>query len=386
MTAILAWLDDHGAYLCCDSAVSSSAMRPPRDAQSSFGEWQTVDGRPVEEAALKVFPVSSLEVFSGGEGVIAGVVGDLHAAMTTLKLIFTDPRVMEGRLEEVLRTLAPQVTGTKPEFILVFAHNETGGPTLCRLSTREGFVTTRSTRPEDVWILGSLPATCRGIAAQSVAALRETGFDSSSVLMSALVLLQSLGISNYLPQHGVGGAFFGVQLTSTGDVIWQDDICYYVYRPALFSNVSPGELKDEEDILRVRCQVRDSLGLITSSLANANTMKVLVPPGYRRPEERFRHVASDPALELGVWSVPTCHVGLLDTAGRKAISVVKQAPNSIGMLEFERNDDTMLLRFRPELERHAAAPVAPDVAWQLVVAREVDATGSEFRVIRVRTA
>jgi hypothetical protein len=141
-------------------------------------------------------------------------------------------------------------------------------------------------------------------------------------LAASLVALQTIGITTYLPQHGVGGAFFGAYVSQVG-VRWQPDLMYLTYPPNLFDNtpiVRDGDdlaaVPETRAVEKVRVVVRDGAGIVLSSLADPPG-RILLPPTDTRPVEEWEQMVRRQVPEPFRLLVPSRHIGLLSRAHAK---------------------------------------------------------------------
>lgn len=82
--------------------------------------------------------------------------------------------------------------------------------------------------------------------------------------MAVLATMQGLGIANYLPREGVGGAMCGARYD--GAIHWQGDIVYLVSDPNRLAHVTDGDggVAERFQLFHtVRCHV--SNGVASSS-------------------------------------------------------------------------------------------------------------------------
>ena len=162
-----------------------------------------------------------------------------------------------------------------------------------------------------------MPEAKKTLAARLATAVKMHRLSPDARLAGVLVALQAIGMTEYLPQHGVGGAFFGAYL-SPQSITWQGDLNYVTYRPGLFRNapfIRPGEQSApaEAAVEKIRVLVRDGVGILLSSLSGL-PVRVLVPPTNTRSEDELNELvlaAVPPPFRV---LIPSVHFGLLSVA------------------------------------------------------------------------
>jgi hypothetical protein len=312
MTFILGWREEDCVFICADSAVTH--RQPPLGNTTSFGELQKLDRVTVEERAVKLLELS--------HDTLVAVCGDASAALDFVlsvrtRLKFTDTP---------LRTILVEVAAIAPPsdvFELLFGHIVDGHPDLTVFSSLNGI---GGPIGNGFIALGSLPAAKKDLAASLVTAVRQHGLPPDARLGCALVALQSIGITEYLPEHGVGGAFFGARVTRTG-VVWQPDLGYLTYRPGMFRSapiIHDGDITTQvpatSAIEKVRVLIRNGAGIVLSSLGSPPA-RLLIPPTTENTEEEWQQIvlaAVPPPFHL---LVPSEHMGLLNVGNPKAVYI-----------------------------------------------------------------
>jgi len=315
VTFVLGWCDDDGAFICADSAVTHD--RAPLGATSSFGEAQQVDGLTIEEGAVKILQLP--------REMIVAVCGDAKAALDFIMSVQNRLKYTGDPLRRILAELS-SAADRRFGFELLFGHRVDGVPVLTAFDIKNASID--DVGNERVVALGSLPREKRMLAVQLVTAVRQHNLPAEARLAAALVVLQSMGITEYLPQHRVGGAFFGAY-ASRDYVVWQPDLDYLMYRPGTFTDataIRPGDqdMPPTRAIAKVRVLVREGAGILLSSLGSP-AARLLIPPTSERSEaewEAFVLAAVPPPFPL---VVPGSHIALLSTCFSKAVYIYNPA-------------------------------------------------------------
>jgi hypothetical protein len=313
VTFVLGWCDDDGAFVCADSAVTHN--REPLGPTSSFGEAQQLDSCTVEESAVKILELP--------QDALVAVCGDAMAALGFVlsvrdRLLYT---------EKPLRTIVTEVgsaAGRRSRFQLLFGHRINGIPVLTVFDNENGDI--ENVGRKRFATFGSLPDEKTTLAAQLVNSVLQHGLTADARLAASLVVLQSMGITEYLPQYGIGGAFFGAYV-SHERVVWQQDLDYLTYTPDAFASAPIVDHSDPNITIpstsaigKIRVLVRDGAGLLLSSLGSP-AARLLIPPLSERTEAEWKDIvlaAVPPPFRL---TAPSRHTGLLSVRHSKAIYI-----------------------------------------------------------------
>jgi hypothetical protein len=372
MTFVLGWEDDDGVFICADSAVTHS--RELRGSTSSFGEAQQVDRVSVEEGAVKLLELP--------RGVVAAVCGDATGALDFVlsvrtRLAFT-PKPMPEILAEVGAFADPW-----HRFQVLIGHRVDGHPTLTVFDSADRSI--ENVGAGRFATFGSMPDSKKDLAARLVTAVRRHKLPPEARLAGALVALQSIGITDYLPQHGVGGAFFGARVTSDG-VTWQPDLCYLTYPPQVFQSapfIKFGDTKKEipttKAIETVRVLVRDGAGILLSSLGSPRG-RVLIPPTSDRTEDEWQEIvltAVPPPFRI---LLPNQHFGVLSTMYTKAMYIYNPGLRDGAFVIIERSGKTCVEAATRIVETLERATPTGSFDLTIITESEEGTDGNTYRV------
>ncbi len=264
MTMIIGWLHGERPFLVSDTAQTQ--RWEPRWGTSSFGEapHETSDGRFVEEGAAKIFGLGS-----AGVAAVCGASNSGIEFVRELRVYIARPDLVDTiidlgqRLETKVQVPFEVLIARGGEMVL-FRSYEPSRP--------------QRIDPDQVIVLGSAPDILKEVANWSVR--RGARFKSpEDQLVLTVSTLQLLGAQNYLPQFGIGGAFYGCFVDSA--VQWLRDTLFLIVPPlaAPESTSRPPHLK-EVGIEHVLVAVRDGWVCRTSSAVDATkeaAIWVLVP-------------------------------------------------------------------------------------------------------------
>jgi hypothetical protein len=334
VTFILGWQDADGAYICADSAVTHDG--PVSGSTSSFGEAQQLDRVAVEERAVKLLELP--------RGVLVGLCGDANAALDFVRAVGKKLHHTDTPLVTSLREVGT-VADLRDRFSLLFGHRVDGRPTLTAFHSADRSI--EDLVGDRCATFGSMPPDKKDLAAQLIGVVRKFNLRPEARLACTLVALQSLGITEYLPQHGVGGAFFGARVTADG-VVWQPDLCYLTYPPGMFAgaplvtaNDTRTEIPSTSAAQMVRVLVREGAGILLSSLGKPRG-RVLIPPTSGRSQAEWEAVvlnAVPPPFHL---LVQGAHFGLLSTRYTKAVYIYNPALRTDRALSITQGDKAFI--------------------------------------------
>lgn len=217
MTYCAGWIYGDSVLLIGDSAVTGRSN--PTIAQSSFGQaHRRVRGEHVEEGLLKLAPI--------GPSAAAAYAGDVHLATQILEFLIAHWSVFEtnlGGLQDALdATFGPFTEAREVAFLLAWWSD--AGPRLAKWESRIGFIDQNCEQSS----IGSLGDHHRGWMDAAVASLRQISAPHRDVLPAVTALAQSFGVHDDLIEQNIGGAMFGLAISSSG-VAWQTDTAYVLY-------------------------------------------------------------------------------------------------------------------------------------------------------------
>ena len=281
MTVLLAWIDEFGGWLCADSAATHQGR--PRHSLTSFGELQTIDHATVEEAAIKISHLPS--------DVIAAACGDSRSAEKFLDL--TRRELIDNGAENLITILKDLtiVSDSWEPFVLFFMQMTSDNDYQLigfdsRLGPSEPILNHRSTARDGsieqmYYTTGSLKSSLSKQLVYAIGHIRKFPCTPELRQMIAAVYMQSMGIAEFLPSQGIGGAFWSARL-SHGECYWQSDITYIIYTPGSFvpapnDNSSASAIYQTASADMVRCLIRDGIGFVISSVERKSL--ALIPLG-----------------------------------------------------------------------------------------------------------
>jgi hypothetical protein len=374
MTIILGWSDPDAGFLCGDSAVTHS--QAPVGAKSSFGELQGIDRLTVEERAVKILELP--------RSVLVGVCGDPDAALRFLSIVRRELTSSSKSARQILIDLEDVAAQQQSDFELQFQQDVDGVPELTAIAVRKSVGEDFEDR---IVISGSLPEPKRALASLLVGTVRKHGLPPEARLAGALVALQAMGITEFLPQHGVGGAFFGAYVSPAG-VQWQPDIAYLIYPPGEFPKgriIKPGEAKRDipvaSDVEKVRVLVRDGAGILLSSLGSPRG-RVLIPPTSDRSEDDWEKIVLDAVPPPFPLIVPSRHYGFLCSTYRHAVYVFSPTTRTNTALAVRPQPDGRVnLEVAPRLVESLELQT-PQGYFDLTLVVESD-TGTDAKTYRI---
>ncbi len=223
MTYCLGWKTPTCAYLVADTAVTSG--RAPNTLRSSFGE-QHVSGATenVQEGALKIISARGAGITFAGNAALGRAVAD------TFRMALSAGLAPWPALQSAIGSNISR--GDRVDLNVLSAFVEHGEPHLLSFN-RDNDQRLIEHAPGDLVQLGSLVGKANvqcQISDAFIGRLKTPILEGSSLLACALGLCQSYGIHNPLLAHGVGGAFVGGFVDTSG-FHWQPDIAYLLFTP-----------------------------------------------------------------------------------------------------------------------------------------------------------
>ena len=221
MSYVLGWKTRSNVYLAADSMITSAPTSI--DVQSSFGERQIGEGSiSVAERGMKIIVDEDLAI---------GLCGDFRVARGLASSVIRSYRRLrdpETALREMFVSNGPFPMKRPAQLIAawrgepcprLFSFNHDGCGTLHEFGFGEGVP------------LGSVRAMHKGMTQELLKrlfAVERQG--SAAYLASALGMLQSFGVHDYLLNDGVGGSFTGLCVTRDA-ITWQPDLLYLIDEP-----------------------------------------------------------------------------------------------------------------------------------------------------------
>jgi hypothetical protein len=377
VTFLLGWQDGDGVFLCADSAVTRVGV--PSGSTSSFGEAQQVDRFAVEERAVKLLELP--------RGILVAVCGDADSALDFVMSLRSQLAYTNHALPDLLDKLATSVD-PRHGFELLIAHRVGEEPVLTAFVSDDRSI--EAVGPERFATFGSMPDDKKDLAARLVSVVRAHPLPPEARLAASLVALQSVGITEYLPQHHVGGTFFGARLARDG-VHWQADLCYLTYSPRTFRGsvfIEEGDnttvVPPADGVEKVRVLVRDGAGILLSSLGQPRG-RVLIPPTSDRTEAEWKQVvlvAVPPPFRM---LVPSRHVGLLSTQYSKAVYIYNPDLRDSGAFHIGERHGEVTVSAVPELMQTFKLATPPGRFDLTIVTEDPDGTDAKTYGVAIPT-
>jgi len=215
MTYILGWKVAGGVYLAADSMLTGPD--PDVFAESTFGERQIQAGsKSVSERAMKIAIVDDLAVALCGDFRLAC---EMVQSLSKEYVIDRDPL---RALERTLTSYSP-IPPAREVGLIVGSRGST--PRLFSVNL-EGNGSVIEHSDMSLVQMGSMGQTHRQLTYATFEILNSLRRrNRREYLATALAILQSYGIHDYLVQDGVGGAFVGAMVTAESTE-WQPDLLY----------------------------------------------------------------------------------------------------------------------------------------------------------------
>lgn len=262
MTYCVGLRTKRGVLIVADSVFSSpveSAYAAAIGTTTVFGERQGDVGlaplRYVSEEGLKI---------SVGDGTVVGFAGDVYTARTLIRAYF-DRRLSGLGPRNAIYSALVSITPCEAEAEVLFAFYEGESPCLLLVNTLkqsnhdvEGLVQLGSELSA-----GQHEWTAKFVSSflQQLDRLGPHPVHIERMFTNIVALLQSYGIHDYLPQHGVGGAFVAAWVTPTG-ARWQGDHLYLIH----------GETPAFDDPMCATMVRNDLLCLVNNQTDSTKTM------------------------------------------------------------------------------------------------------------------
>lgn len=218
MTFVIGQVIRDHVFLFCDSALTHRRNSVLTTRYSTFGQLQDLDDRKVEEAMLKVMRLP--------RDVVVGIAfDDLDEALGLVKQLRARLAIKRKSITDCVRSLCISRGAPKVEMLIGW-HEQHGQ--LWLFDNQIGL--TEDVGPGRSACIGSLPHSLLVPFSNIIARFGEVPIPRDMFMAGALVSLQAFSVFENLPQHGVGGTFFAVNVGSDG-VLWQPDIAYAIASP-----------------------------------------------------------------------------------------------------------------------------------------------------------
>ena len=260
MTFIVSWKRNGIAYLCADSALTTSEQEPSKlPDTSSFGEQTiNVQGHQVAERSTKIYNLRRAAIAISGDYSLAKRVvmalRDELVHVDDIRTAFT--RAIDETLTDV---------ESRKMIRLILAAPCADDATVLFYNS-DGDLTVRELENDHIVRFGSLDSDRRLLAAEIIVQAGKSSDVPTRQLAIVLGLLQSLGINTNLLDQSVGGAFYGAYIDSNG-ITWQGDALYIVRQPGEFWTL-PVSTSIRDDAVIIKS------GITTSATILANTLNV----------------------------------------------------------------------------------------------------------------
>lgn len=224
MTYCVAWKTSTSAFIITDSAVTNLDMVDDSRELTSFLEKQgELEGRKyVTEGAFKIYSDKRYAI---------GMVGDVKFGCEVVELISLHLELGRSLDDAIDYTVNNYIDfSSKPCIELVIA-SFSASPAVMTLKNKERVF---KTYHSGLVVLGSPTEKLHSYTRNFFESFYGTWESErlfpnrdEALFMRMLGLLQSYGIHNYTIQNGIGGAYTGVMVDSTG-VVHQPDTCFVI--------------------------------------------------------------------------------------------------------------------------------------------------------------
>lgn len=253
---------DRGVFIAADSGFSSAS--PSIDSADSetttvFGERQGDVGKKpwrfVFEKGMKV---------AVGADTVTGFAGDVRTARALIDA-YGEARALKLDARKAVSEALISVTPCETDADVLFAFYESERPCLLHVnvatSTIEevsGLIQLGSTLPsgQHEWTTG-LVSSLQNVLNR----LGSHPLHVERIFSQLVAALQSYGVHDYLPQHGVGGAFIAAWVTPDG-VRWQGDHLYVIH----------GEIPSFDDIMCATMIREEALCLVNNQISGTKVI------------------------------------------------------------------------------------------------------------------
>ncbi len=226
MTICIAWKTDETAFIVADSAVTKKSEIDNVSTVTSFGEAQGnigSGGDHVYEGAFKIYSDDNVSICLSGDAAF----GNEVVRILLLHLSFN--RSVEESIENTINNF--QDFNAKPGIQIVVASYSEGA----KLHTIENKAKSIVCSDKDFVIFGSPSNDLKQYVESFYKAFKDSWISEIKISPKAneyfhirmLVLAQIYGIHNYTLEDGIGGAYTGMSVNSSG-VQLQPDICYVI--------------------------------------------------------------------------------------------------------------------------------------------------------------
>lgn len=224
MTYCIGWKYNNTIFLVADSVQTGNQI--PSTEYSSFGELhQQVNGYVVEEALLKIVPISENCVIS-----FAG--DDVGLAFNIIKHIKEFYATCQQDINEILLSVRNSLWPLRKnecgkeayvELIIGIYHNNR--PQLLKWNTKNP---NHVEFTEDFCSIGCLTNNYDTKIKNMLNDLTQKKYNEDDLLAGIITTLQIYGMKDKLIEKYVGGNFSGIRITNQG-VFWQKDITYIFF-------------------------------------------------------------------------------------------------------------------------------------------------------------
>ncbi len=279
VTYCLGWKTRECAYLVADTAVTST--RTARTNRTSFGELhRSVGGQNVEEAALKIAATPGAAMTFSGDAALGLEIARVFESTLGCGI---EPR---EALDRAIKSHTPFGSNKSASLLCVF--HEAGKPRLLSFNTKDDQQITE--HGDEVVQLGSLKQSVfEQLSEAYIREVRNAHIEGRLLLTGTLALCQNYGVRNDLIQHGVGGAFCGGFVDSSG-FQWQPDIGYLLFK---------GDVQSPSEVMGcVFAAVRNNVFVVRSVLGESRCFTTRRESEKQEDLESRVRAADMEALEL----------------------------------------------------------------------------------------
>ena len=156
-------------------------------------------------------------------------------------------------------------------------------------------------------------------------------------VLAAAAYMQSLGVTNCLPEQGVGGTFWTARLYR-GALHWQDDVIYVLHNPDDFTSYAAHGLEGLHGINPsahyIRCVIRDGVGFTVSSIRRR--LFVTPPPGM---SEQTWMAAREKVPQPRRYLSLARYIAFVSRTGKRIVVIDRSAPLEVcNFMYAYRND------------------------------------------------
>jgi hypothetical protein len=225
MTFIIGWKYGGTVYLAADTAITITSPSSRAESTTSFGEApMAAPTHTVHEGVLKILDLGDAALALSGDYNLG--VAFCEAFLSAFQDSHDIERAVRrasmsvGPFSETRRLRVMIAVPMSPEPALVAFDPLDQNPIRQLAENQHGYFLAGSVGEEFFDV-------ARAALTETVRMLPPT--ESDRILVSALAVLQSIGIHHYLLPRGVGGAFCGIKVNGQG-INWQPDIAYFLHQ------------------------------------------------------------------------------------------------------------------------------------------------------------